>query len=317
MFAKIFEQIYDSSIAEDWKTRIVFQDFLIMADKHGIVDKTLEAIARRTNLPLEMVQEAIPKLEAPDPASRTPDADGRRIERLDKHRNWGWRIINFEKYRESATKEMLRMADAERKRAYRARHGKPPSPVPSTPEQKQKAEAEADPSMDMSRTNGVSCAGRESPKLSVAEKIIEDKELERIEKELEDLKDANIDWAVERKRELRMQRDNSRRKLGLPPLPAQAKSRNTKNPRLRGQIDDPEEKRNRLAACLEQSRAGGNMQSLHVHSTPQASPEDTTAGRLKKETGEPMTDEEFAEFRKRCIAANGLQLVGSPAQLPS
>src|SRR5690606_9006252 len=112
MFAKIFEQIYDSSIAEDWKTRVVFQDMLILADKDGIVDKTPAAIARRTNLPLEIVMEALPKLEAPDQSSRTPDLDGRRIVRLDDHRDWGWRIVNFTKYRESATKEMLRMSEA-------------------------------------------------------------------------------------------------------------------------------------------------------------------------------------------------------------
>jgi hypothetical protein len=153
MFAKIFETIFDSSIADDWKVRIVFQDMLVLADKEGIVDRTPEAIARRTNLPLDIVRESIPKLESPDPASRTPDFDGRRIVRLDQHREWGWRIVNFTKYRESATKEMLRMAEADRKRAYRARfHGKKVSP--RTPFQRPDAEAEgeAEQSMDTSRT---------------------------------------------------------------------------------------------------------------------------------------------------------------------
>lgn len=153
MFAKIFSSIYDSSIAEDWQTRIVFQDMLVLADKDGILDMTPTSIARRTNIPLRMVQDAIPKLEAPDPLSRTPDHDGRRIVRLDAHREWGWRIVNYIKYRESATKEMLRMAEADRKRAYRARHGKPsPFPTPLTPEI-QKQRGEADMSTDMSGTS--------------------------------------------------------------------------------------------------------------------------------------------------------------------
>lgn len=136
LFAKIFQSIYDSSIAEDWRVRVVFQDMLVLADADGIVDVTPEALARRTNLPLEMVREAIPKLESPDPSSRTPDNEGRRIVRLEAHRQWGWRIVNFAKYRESASKDMLRMAEADRKRAYRAKYGKHPSPTPPTQQNK-------------------------------------------------------------------------------------------------------------------------------------------------------------------------------------
>ena len=158
-FVKIFEQIYDSSIAEDWQTRVVFQDMLVLADKNGIVDRTPEAIARRTNIPLEMVRAAIPKLEAPDMSSRTPDHDGRRIVRLDEHRDWGWRIVNFQKYRESATKEMLRMGDAERKRAYRARVGNRPSLRPPTKRKEAEEEGEADMSTDVSGT----CKGQSPP----------------------------------------------------------------------------------------------------------------------------------------------------------
>jgi len=156
MFAKIFASIFDSSIAEDWQTRVVFQDMLVLADKDGIVDMTPSSIARRTNILLEMVQAAIPKLERPDTSSRTPDHDGRRITRLDAHRECGWQIVNFNKYRESATKEMLRMGDADRKRAWRARYGKSSSPTPPTPNfqmQKQR-EKQTSPGLvrDMSET---------------------------------------------------------------------------------------------------------------------------------------------------------------------
>lgn len=138
MFAKIFASIFDSSIAEDWQTRVVFQDMLVLADKDGIVDMTPSSIARRTNMPLDLVRAAIPKLEAPDPSSRTQDHEGRRILRLDDHRDWGWTIANFRKYRESASKEMLRMAEADRKRAYREKFGRSaPSPRPPTKKKKQ------------------------------------------------------------------------------------------------------------------------------------------------------------------------------------
>lgn len=140
---------------------------LILADKQGIIDMTPQSMARRTNLPLEMILEAIPKLESPDPLSRTPTKDGKRIERLDNTRSWGWRIVNYEKYRESATAEMLRLAEAERKKAYRAKFGRrgPPRPPVDTDTE---AEAEAEQSRTkagLSRT----CPGQISEHPSLEE----------------------------------------------------------------------------------------------------------------------------------------------------
>jgi hypothetical protein len=128
---------------------------LILADKNGIVDMTPQAIHRRTNIPLEMILESLPKLEGPDKHSRTPDKDGRRIERLDTHREWGWRIINFEKYRESATVEMTRMCEKLRKQLYRSKFKKvsPHSPLPKT-EEELEADAEAEQSMDKMGLSG-------------------------------------------------------------------------------------------------------------------------------------------------------------------
>jgi hypothetical protein len=103
MFAKVFTQILDSSLAEDYQTRHVFEDLLKLCDINGVVDMTHEAIARRTNVPLKIVQRGIAELEKSDPRSRNPDNDGRRIVRLDKHRDWGWKIVNYAKYREIRT----------------------------------------------------------------------------------------------------------------------------------------------------------------------------------------------------------------------
>jgi hypothetical protein len=83
-------------------------DLLILADKNGVVDMTPEAIARRTNRPLELIQKTLSELEGPDPYSRTPDASGARIFRLDEHRNWGWGIVNYGYYRKLASEEQRR-----------------------------------------------------------------------------------------------------------------------------------------------------------------------------------------------------------------
>ena len=76
LYVKIFEQIFDSSVSQDYLTRLVFTDLLVLADEDGIVDVTVEAIARRTNVPLEIVQSGIQKLEQPDPQSRSKDEGG-------------------------------------------------------------------------------------------------------------------------------------------------------------------------------------------------------------------------------------------------
>lgn len=99
MFAKVFHQIFDSSIAEHPQTRFTFTDLLILADGRGRVDMTHDAIARRTNRPIEIIRATITELEGPDPNSRDPKDNGVRIKRLDEHRDWGWQIVNFWKYR--------------------------------------------------------------------------------------------------------------------------------------------------------------------------------------------------------------------------
>ena len=59
MFAKVFAQIFDSSISEQYLVRLVFIDLLVLADKKGHVDMTLEAISRRTNVPKKIVNHAL------------------------------------------------------------------------------------------------------------------------------------------------------------------------------------------------------------------------------------------------------------------
>jgi len=101
MYGKVFKQIFDSSIANNWKTRLVFMDMIVLADSDGVVDMTHESIAARGRYPLEFVLEAIKELEEPDPKSRTCLHDGKRLLRLDEKRCWGWQIVNYIQYRET------------------------------------------------------------------------------------------------------------------------------------------------------------------------------------------------------------------------
>jgi hypothetical protein len=121
MYAKIFEKIFDSSIANDWQVRLVFQDMLVLSDRAGIVNRTPDAISRRTCVPLEIVLRAIAVLEAPDPESESPEEDGRRIVRIDAHRSWGWQIVNKEKYREMKSLDDERAKTRARVERHRAK----------------------------------------------------------------------------------------------------------------------------------------------------------------------------------------------------
>lgn len=112
MYAKVFAQILDSSIAENYSTRHVFMDFLVLADKDGMVDMTAQAISRRTNVPLELIETAIEKLSTPDVDSRSSAEGGRRIVLIDPDRGWGWKIVNYVNYcklrDETGRKEYMR-----------------------------------------------------------------------------------------------------------------------------------------------------------------------------------------------------------------
>lgn len=125
MFGKIFRQIYGSTIADDYLTRLVFIDLIILADSDGIVDLTPESIAATTRVPLDIVNKALTELTNPDPRSRTADMDGRRLVLIDEKRGWGWHIVNYQKYRgirdENDRKSYMRKYMQE----YRKKNGLP------------------------------------------------------------------------------------------------------------------------------------------------------------------------------------------------
>ena len=79
IFGKVFQQMYDSSVAVDWKTMVVFQQFIVLADKNGVVDMTPLSISRRTGIPLTMIKHAIEQLEKNDASSRSEEHEGKRL----------------------------------------------------------------------------------------------------------------------------------------------------------------------------------------------------------------------------------------------
>ena len=110
-FTKLFSSITESTVwCEPDQVRIVWIAMLAMADRNGRVWASIPGLANRARVPVEAARMAIERFLAPDPDSRTPDYEGRRIEAIDG----GWRLLNHEKYRQIRDEESVK----ESKRRY-------------------------------------------------------------------------------------------------------------------------------------------------------------------------------------------------------
>ena len=109
MYAKVFQQFYESSIInEPLHVRYAWLSMIVLADPDGVLDMPISVLARRINLTDEQTQNAIDRLSSPDPESRSPDHEGRRLLPLCEHRTWGWRLVNYSRYREIVRQEHRR-----------------------------------------------------------------------------------------------------------------------------------------------------------------------------------------------------------------
>jgi len=117
-YIKLFSSLVTSTIwMEDDKTRIVWITMLAVADKNGEIQASIPGLARIAGVPVPDVEVAIQKFLAPDEHSRTPDDEGRRIEKIDG----GWSLLNHAKYRLMASKDESKTSNAERQRRHRER----------------------------------------------------------------------------------------------------------------------------------------------------------------------------------------------------
>lgn len=129
MYGKVFDSMFDGTLASrgPWQALVTFQQMIVLANPDGIVDMTADAISRRTSIPLEIIELGISELMRPDPKSRTPDEEGRRIVLVDDHRDWGWQIVNHAKYQAmrnaAERREYLRVAQADRRARIKAEAG--------------------------------------------------------------------------------------------------------------------------------------------------------------------------------------------------
>lgn len=120
-YTPVFNSIFDGTLAGRWPTSAVWLTLLALTDAHGEIDMTPEAIGNRTGWPLDLLKQGIAELLQPDPRSRSQLNEGRRLVPIDSHRDWGWKVVNIQKYRDKASAQM-RIEDgrnAEASRRYR------------------------------------------------------------------------------------------------------------------------------------------------------------------------------------------------------
>jgi len=146
-FTKLFNSILHSTIwSEPNHVRILWITMLAMANKDGDVAASVPGLAKMAGISLEETEDALARFQQPDKYSRTPDFDGRRIQATDG----GWHLLNHRKYREMASKDESREAEAKRKARYRdklkrnEKSGTVPDKSHEVPKKQHIAEAEAE-----------------------------------------------------------------------------------------------------------------------------------------------------------------------------
>jgi hypothetical protein len=110
-FVKIHCTILDSSI---WSlphtTRIVWLTLLSMANQHGVVEASVDGLARRAVVTIDECQTALKSFLGPDPFSRD-GTSGERIEVVPG----GWFIINHGQHRDHRTEAQIQTAERVRR----------------------------------------------------------------------------------------------------------------------------------------------------------------------------------------------------------
>ena len=113
-FAKLDVGIVDSTLwMKPHDALRVWIALLAKCDSYGIVRAAAPALAHLCFVTLERFEEIIEEFAAPDKHSRTPDNEGRRLQKIEG----GWLILNYLRYRDMMQRKIA--SHAERQAKYR------------------------------------------------------------------------------------------------------------------------------------------------------------------------------------------------------
>lgn len=144
-FTKLDEGLAESSVCRHGLDAVGLWALILSRTRplkggRGAMRTSPAFFASITGAPIERVRELFAIFESPDQDSRTPDDDGRKLERFGD----GWIVINYSKYREKRDPDERREQVREAVRRHRAVSQGKPSVIQSKPKQKTEAEAEAE-----------------------------------------------------------------------------------------------------------------------------------------------------------------------------
>lgn len=119
MYVKLFSDIVLSSLNEQpLSIRCIFMLLLSQSDKHGFVQGTDSTLRRVLNVTADEWDSAIDKLTSPDPDSKSPAEEGRRLLRVNKPP--GFQIVNYAGYRDIKDEKSRREYFRNYMRGYRS-----------------------------------------------------------------------------------------------------------------------------------------------------------------------------------------------------
>lgn len=110
--------IYSTVWREPHATVKVWITMLAMADKHGEVMASVPGLMDVAKVTREECDAALACFLSPDPDSRTPDYDGRRVEKIEG----GWCLLNHAHYRKKGDSDDRKAKAAARAKRYRDRN---------------------------------------------------------------------------------------------------------------------------------------------------------------------------------------------------
>lgn len=116
-FTKLFSSITKSTVwCEPAGTRLVWITMLADCDRYGCVHASIPGLANLARVTVAECEAAINTFLAPDPYSRTPDHEGRRIEPI----VGGWRLLNYDLYRGKRDTDAVKQQKRDHMRKVRA-----------------------------------------------------------------------------------------------------------------------------------------------------------------------------------------------------
>jgi hypothetical protein len=127
-YTPLFGSLTKGTLCGKWPDIGLWPVLLSMADWRGEIDATQQYIATVTGLSLEDVTDCMKRFCEPDPRSRSQEAQGARLVLVDPNRDWGWKVVNIQKYRDKAS-DMAQVSDgrnAEKVKRYKERKKTPP-----------------------------------------------------------------------------------------------------------------------------------------------------------------------------------------------